>query len=288
MIANAEQLRSVVGTMKAMASVNIRQYQRAVEALADYNMTVELGLQAALKKRRGELKPTEPGVTGRIGVVVFGSDQGLVGQYNQEIAAYALNEMEASGATVSNRSVMAVGLRVGERLRQAEQPVEEILPVPGSISGITPSVESVLVRIERWRFENDIRRIILCFHLPGSGASYSPYTLRILPLDREWLRIVATRDWPTRAIPMFVTGRQELMADLIKNYIFVSLFRAQVGSLASENASRLSAMEAAEDRIDHRLDDLRNQYHQLRQRSITEELFDIVAGFEASSGSTVS
>ena len=61
----------------------------------------------------------------------------------------------------------------------------------------------------------------------------------------------------------------------------MSLFKACAESLASENASRLNAMQRAEKNIDELLDDLNNTFHQLRQRSIDEELFDVVAGFEA-------
>jgi F-type H+-transporting ATPase subunit gamma len=61
----------------------------------------------------------------------------------------------------------------------------------------------------------------------------------------------------------------------------VSLFRACTGSLASENASRLAAMERADRNIDDLLANLRGGFHRLRQARIDEELFDVVAGFDA-------
>jgi len=54
-----------------------------------------------------------------------------------------------------------------------------------------------------------------------------------------------------------------------------------VESLASENAARLAAMQGAQKNIEELMDDLENQYNQLRQMSITGELLDIVSGFEA-------
>ena len=51
-IQSAQDLLGVVKTMKALAAVSIRQYQRAVESLADYNRTVEMGLQIVLKESR--------------------------------------------------------------------------------------------------------------------------------------------------------------------------------------------------------------------------------------------
>jgi len=68
---------------------------------------------------------------------------------------------------------------------------------------------------------------------------------------------------------------------LIRGYLFVSLFRACSESLASENASRLAAMQRADKNIDELLEDLNGKFHRLRQSGIDEELFDVVSGFEA-------
>ena len=67
---------------------------------------------------------------------------------------------------------------------------------------------------------------------------------------------------------------------LIREYLFVSVYRAFANSLASENASRLAAMQNAEKNIGERLEELDVQFHRQRQMTITEELLDIVAGFE--------
>ena len=75
-------------------------------------------------------------------------------------------------------------------------------------------------------------------------------------------------------------ARPTLLA-LISEYLFISLFKACAESLASENASRLDAMQRAEKNIGDLLDDLNKKYHRLRQSSIDEELFDVVSGFEA-------
>ncbi len=74
---------------------------------------------------------------------------------------------------------------------------------------------------------------------------------------------------------------ERLFSALIRQYLFVSLFRGFAESLASENASRLASMQGAERNIEEWLGELNTRFHQQRQMSITEELLDIVAGFEA-------
>jgi len=84
-------------------------------------------------------------------------------------------------------------------------------------------------------------------------------------------KIVKLEKWPT-------------LVALVREYLFVSLFRAYAESLASENASRLAAMQSAEKNIDELLEDLNRNSHRLRQSDIDEELFDVVSGFEAMIG----
>ena len=79
--------------------------------------------------------------------------------------------------------------------------------------------------------------------------------------------------------------RQRDLRALIREYLFISLFRACAESLASENASRLAAMERANKNINDLLEQLHGTFHQLRQSGIDEELFDVISGFEALVGS---
>jgi F-type H+-transporting ATPase subunit gamma len=60
----------------------------------------------------------------------------------------------------------------------------------------------------------------------------------------------------------------------------VVMFQACAESLASENASRLAAMQRAEKNIGEMLEDLKSRFHRMRQEAIDEELFDVVSGYE--------
>jgi F-type H+-transporting ATPase subunit gamma len=111
-IASAGDLQSVVRTMKAVAASSIGQYEKSVGALGDYYRTVEMGLGACFRASR----PSTPSITrkgaldaGAIGAVVFGSDQGLVGQFNDVVADYAIKTL---AALPGKPQVWAVGERV--------------------------------------------------------------------------------------------------------------------------------------------------------------------------------
>jgi F-type H+-transporting ATPase subunit gamma len=276
----ANELQSVVTTMKSMAAVNIRQYQQAVESLAAYNHTLEQGLQILLRRHEKEIRIAQPATTRGLGVVIFGSDQGLVGQFNATVVQHGLDEIDRLQVAQEDRNTLVIGQRPAKRLWQLDQPIEKVLRMPSSVSGITRMVQEILLHIDTWRTEKDIEQIVLFYNSPERGAAYHPTTFHLLPINVAWIRELRQREWPSRRLPMFRMEWDRLFATLIRHYFFVALFRAFAGSLASENASRLSSMETAEENIEDRLKELDIKYNRLRQTSITEELMDVIAGFQ--------
>jgi F-type H+-transporting ATPase subunit gamma len=160
--------------------------------------------------------------------------------------------------------------------------------VPNFVKAITPLVGQILVESETHRSHGEVPELHLFYNRPKSGAVYTPAGQRLLPLDETWRRELAGLSWSTGNLPEVMGGTVPLRA-LIREYLFVSLFQACAESLASENASRLAAMQHADKNIDELLEDLNATFHRLRQSSIDEELFDVISGFEAlSKGRTAS
>ncbi len=109
-IDGAGDLEAVVRSMKALAAASIGQYERSVAALADYYRTVELGLAVCIKVVGTLRVPSEPAAMhATVTAIVFGSDQGLVGQFNEVLADFAV---KALAALPGEKSVWAVGERM--------------------------------------------------------------------------------------------------------------------------------------------------------------------------------
>ncbi len=280
-IDSAGNLQSVVGTMKALAASSIGQYESSVHALRDYYRTVELGLSVCF--RSGGSAAWMTGATrrmdaGAIGAVVFGSDQGLVGRFNDVVAAHAVKTL---GALTDKPRIWAVGERVHARLEDAGLQPAGLFTVPNSVGAITPLVGQILVASEARRSQGEVVELHLFYNRPTSGTVYKPVHQRLLPLDDIWQRELAKLPWPTKNLPEVMGVGTVTLQALIREYLFVSLFRACAESLASENASRLAAMQRADKNIDELLEDLNGTFHRLRQSGIDEELFDVISGFEA-------
>jgi F-type H+-transporting ATPase subunit gamma len=274
---SAEDLQSVVRTMKALAASSIGQYEKSVRSLGDYHRSVELGFGVCFREEgAAALMAERQGKARTIGAVVFGSDQGLVGQFNDVIADYAVRTL---AALPGKPQIWAVGELAYARLAAAGLPMVGLFPVPNSVQAITPLAGQILV--ESVARQSEVAEFHLFYNRPISGAVYEPIQQQLLPMDETWHRELAERPWPTKNLPEIVGDDMTTLRALIREYLFVSLFRACAESLASENASRLAAMERADENIDDVLESLHGTFRRIRQAGIDEELFDVISGFEA-------
>ena len=276
-------LRDVTRTMKALSSSSVRQYDHAVEALDAYYRTVELGLHVVLRRharpeppRRARAGPAD------VAVVVFGSDYGLCGRFNDIVCEHALAHLEALEIPQKRRRLLAVGGKVAASLERSHQPVQERLFTPGSAGGITGTVTSILVTIEDWQEEHGVETVWLFYNRQAAKGRYEPAALRLLPVDAERFRHAEQVGWPTRVLPTFSMDADALLSALLRQYLFVALSRSCAESLASEHNARLVAMQSAGKNIDEAIETTQAEHRRLRQEQITAEMLEVVTGYEAS------
>jgi F-type H+-transporting ATPase subunit gamma len=296
-IEGAKDLRSVVSTMKAMAAVGIGQYEKSTLALVDYYRSVQLGLGACFRAGgllNQSVAPKAGADRGAGGAIVFGSDMGLVAQFNESIAEHAAQTL---ASLPGRKKIWAVGERVQDCLAGLGLSATGVFPVPLSIKAITPLMGEIMLRVlapalgggMQWegaggKGRNRMGEFYLFYNAYRRGWAPVPFHQRLLPLDEAWRRELLEMPWPSRNLPEVIGGNLAMLQALIREYLFVSLFRACAESLASENASRLAAMERAEKNIDELGAELQQAFNRLRQSRIDEELFDVIAGVEALAG----
>jgi F-type H+-transporting ATPase subunit gamma len=277
-LSGAEQLGSVVRAMKAISASSIAEFEKAVEALGQYQHAVELGLRLCLDDRHPAVTRPITGVDRPTGALIFGTDQGLVGRFNEVIADLA---GETLGKLAGPKTVWTVGERVCPSLEAAGLTVKKRFGVPSSVAAITAIVTELQIEIEGWTAAQQVGEIRVFHNSPRAAARYEPTNQRLLPLDAAWFQRIREIPWPNTQCAQVLGDRATSLSALVHEQLFISLYRACAESLASENASRLDAMQRAEENIDSVSDDLRRSLNRLRQSSIDEELFDVIAGFNA-------
>lgn len=293
-IHTAEDLQAVVKMMKVLAALNIHQYEQAVASLAEYNRTIEMGLHVVLKAVHAhDVHSTHSLASadvGRCGVIIFGSDQGMCGQFNEQISRYAIAALKTLNLSSEQLTLFAVGSRIISHLETAGYAIEQTFATPDSLTGITAMVQALLLHIATWRDRLQIEHIFLFYNSLHANTVSEPYKLQLLPLDRAWLQQIERQTWQavsttesrSRTLPTFTMPSEALIASLLQQYFFILLYRAFGESLAGENASRLASMQVAEKNIEERLTEFTGQFQQQRQTAITDELLEIISAFELS------
>lgn len=281
-LSGAEDLKSVVRTMKAMAASNIGQYELAVSSLGEYNRTVGLGILAYFKEKQATVLTSKAIVQKKEEplhcAIVFGSDQGLVGQFNDTLSDFVKTYL---ADLPGKKEIWVIGERVALKLVDMGFTSTTRFPLPSAVEAITPLVSQILLNSEEGIESGLIDGVYVFHNQPKTGIGYTPVVEQLLPLNEKWMQRFLDMKWPTTRIPQVAGGVQKTLLALIHEYLFTALFKACAESLASENSSRLVAMQRAEKNIGELLDHLHHQYHQLRQGLIDEELFDVISGFEA-------
>lgn len=277
----AEDLQSVVRTMKTISAVAIRRHELAEEAMSRYRETVELGLQVALRavdRARAELPPSDGG---RTAVVLVGSEIGLCGAFNDRLVTFALESLAATGDGAAERLVLTIGARADASWRAEAEPPAGHEEAPATVETLAHTVSTVLTRLDHWREREGVGRLVMFHHRPGERGGTTPVRLRLFPIDPAWLIALRAREWSSRRLPVTVGPPEALFSRLIRQLLFARVFTAIIQSRTAEHAERLAAMQAADRSISEKIDDLRVAHRLRRQDVITSELLDIISGYEA-------
>lgn len=274
-----ENLKSVVRTMKSLSAVSIRQYETAEAAIVDYHRTIELGLQVVLSADPQIAKPVRSN-RGPVGVIVFGSDYGLCGRFNALIADFAISRLDAEGLGHHDCHCLAIGTRVMAKLETRGLKPQNCLRLPSTANGLADLAGTLILEIDKWREQNECERTLMFYNRREAMQRSAPRMTRLLPIDQHYLDVLAQQPWEATGLPTFSMDADVLLSALLRQHLFISIFRAGAESLAAEHATRLASMQSAERNIAEKLDEMNAEHRRTRQNAITAEIQDIVAGYE--------
>lgn len=273
-------MQAVVSTMKTLAATRIRQFETAAEASQAYGETVELALQIVMRHRVADgHRESDPVENQATGLVLMGSDQGFCGRFNEVVLEAALAHVD-SIQPLKRPRVLTVGSRLGQLAESSSLDVDLALNVPSSAADITSTLQKITPRIQQWQQEFDVRCIELFYNQHRSTTSFETTRYQVLPISHKYLTHLQANPWQSRSLPILHGSWRELFSLAVRQHLFLILYRACAESLASENASRMAAMQHAEKNIEKRMMDLNSEFNFNRQRAITEELLEIMSGFE--------
>lgn len=273
-----QDLRSVVGVMKSLSAVAIRQYDDGAAAVQSYREIIDSGLQAAL--RQAALRPGGNTVPeGSVAYVVVGSDRGLCGHFNELVANVAHRQLKEASEQGDTLRLLTIGASGTSRLESYGWKPDFAMALPGALDGVGEAVEKLLLWIDKQGRDHGLGGVRVIFNQRTEDKLAVTQAQTILPVTDAYLEALRNKPWPSRSLPDFTVDADELFSRLIREHLFLTLAAALMESLASEHASRLAAMQRAERHIDEHLASLSAEIRDERQNAITQQLLDIIGSY---------
>ncbi|BEH13133.1 F0F1 ATP synthase subunit gamma [Marinobacter shengliensis] len=270
-------IRGIVHTMKTLSAINATPYEHAARSIEAYHQAILRGF-AAFAYRTGGITLRQDDALEHL-VIVFGSDHGLCGNYNEVLAKAVQQHCQRTMA--GKQRLLCIGAQMNDALDDQTLAPEAVLLPPASADGIGRLAGDIVTRIDRFSRGQPLHHlaVTLAFTQRGEHGTREPTLQSLLPLEPSLLQ--PEKQWDSRALPDYTMEADALLSSLIRSHIFASVFRASAEAMVTENSARLALMQQAEQSVDERIEDVTGELRSVRQDEITNELMDVIIGFEA-------
>ncbi|MBL0924738.1 MAG: F0F1 ATP synthase subunit gamma [Sphingomonadaceae bacterium] len=280
-INSVKSTQKITKAMKMVAAAKLRRATEAAEASRPYAERLEAVVSSiASKVTVGPQSPKLLAGTGKDDVhlfVVATSDKGLAGAFNTNIVRLArkkAEELKAEGKTVKFYTIGKKG-RDGLVRSFRGDIVHSIEPGDlGKLSfaDVQGWAEDLTARFEAGEF--DVAHLF--FSKFVTVLTQEPTQIQLMPVA-----VSASEGAGVSASVEYEPDEEEILADLLPRNVAVQLLRANRENAASEQGSKMTAMDNATRNAGDMINKLTIQYNRTRQAAITTELIEIIAGAEA-------
>jgi F-type H+-transporting ATPase subunit gamma len=296
-IASVKNINKITRAMEMVAAARLRRAEQRIAALRPYAQAIR-----KLTRRAAEEAGDVPRVpvleereqVGKVGILLVTGDRGLAGAFNTNIIREGLRlkrEFESDGAEVS---FAVVGRRGVSALTFRKEPLLDTYTGFTDRPGFANARE-IGEALTSYYVDEDLDRAELVYNRYVSPMTQYVRRQTLLPVQQaevfgEGVEELAPEEPEgdeqlveahKRALWIYEPEPEELLAQLIPEYVNVSLYRALLESAASEHGARMTAMRNAAENAESMMDDLTLEMNRVRQAEITQEILEVVAGAEA-------
>jgi len=294
-IASVKNIRQITRAMEAVAAARLRKAETRIAHLRPYaqatrNLTRRAAAEAGNVSHLAILDEREH--VKHLAILLITGDRGLAGAFNANIIREGLLLRDRAIADGQQVVFYVVGRRGDGAMTFRKQ------NIGGAWTGFTDrpaftDARTIGDALTSAYIDKEIDRIEVVYNRYVSPLTQYVQTMTLLPVqqaevvgqgseeengsaeDNELAEAHGHSLWDYEPEP------EELLAQLIPDYINTSLYRTLLDSAASELGARMTAMRSAADNAETMIDDLTLEMNRVRQAEITQEILEVVGGAEA-------
>ncbi len=284
-IGSVSSSEKITGAMKMISSAKVHKNEQALRQLVPFRSQIRSIMAHLLSADANYSSPLiEPREVQHIGVVVFGSDDGLCGAYNINIFKYLLRrirEIRDQYQPLVRISVIPVGRKIQHVCEKLDIDGVDVMLIDGIDSKIEgDEVNSFTLRLQQDYLSASLDLVEVVYMSFKSMSRQVLSHEQLFPVTEEAL--VSAGRGETQAeenrLYIFEPDPNRIFNEVLPMFVLSTMQEISIENRASEQAARVMAMQSANDNAKKLLDELRLEYNKLRQQSITTELLDILGG----------
>lgn len=281
-IGSVASTEKITGAMKMISSAKVHQNEQSLRRLQPFKDQIKSVMGHILATGLEFNSPLiEPREVKRAAVVVYGSDDGLCGAYNVNIAKgllLTLDEIRRNNGDDVEIDLYAVGLKMAKAVRKIKGMKLNVIVTEGVDSKMKGDKVTEFTTMLRDRFtagEVDLVKVVYMRYFSMSRQRLTTDTL--FPVSVEAVSEEASKV-DANQLYIFEPDANSIFNEVLPMFVLSTMQEITIENRSSEQAARVMAMQSANDNAHKLLDQLQLEYNKLRQQSITTELLDIIGG----------
>lgn len=287
-IGSVSSSEKLTGAMKMISSAKVRKSEAEMRRLLPFKNQLMQIMGHLLRAGESYTSPlTESREVKRLGVVVYGSDDGLCGAYNVNIFKFMHERMLAWRQAYGSEVEIEI-YPVGKKMRRIVEKYAEDKPGVDcvNVDGVNSKMEGSTVTDFTLRLQHDfedgrldaVEVVYMKFYTIGRQR---PQVDHLFPVNSEDLTGQAMESQSglhSDILYIFEPDANHIFGQVLPMYVLSFMQEVTIENRASEQAARIMAMQAANDNAKKLQESLQLEYNKLRQQGITTELLDILGG----------
>lgn len=282
-IGSVASSEKITGAMKMISSAKVHKFERSLRELLPFKEQIQtiMGhiLSAGVEFHSPLIVDRE---VKKIGIVVYGSDDGLCGAYNINIFKHLVVEVNKLYEKYGNDveiTLYPVGKKIFKaclKLQSAKVAVEKIEGVDSKMNG---KVVDNFTENLRESFSNGALDLVEVVYMRYISIARQKLSVdQLFPVRADLLLSGDSSKADENQLYIFEPDANEIFNAVLPMFVISTMQEITIENRASEQAARVMAMQSANDNARKLLEQLQLEYNKLRQQSITTELLDILGG----------
>ena len=280
-IKSVKSTQKITKSMKMVAAAKLRKAQENAEKGRPYSEKMNniiLNLSNSITDKENAPKLLAGTGNKKIHLcIVLTADRGLCGGFNTNIVKKAKSFFEKIKSEGKNLKIITVGSKGYDQIKRVygNQIIEKI-SFKDSKAANYLDAEIVGKKIIQLFEKNEFDICTIFYNQFKNVITQIPQEQQIIPLKSSEVKKNSVEDNYE-----FEPEEDEILSNLLPKNISTQIFKAMLENSASEQGSRMSAMDSATRNAGELVDKLTINYNRSRQAAITKELIEIISGAES-------